>query len=208
MAAVIPLPQQSFSVKRLKSPPVRQPNQATRTREHLTPDEVERLMTAARQAGGRLAERDTLLIMMAYRHGLRASELAGMRWDQIDLKAGLLHVARRKSGSPSTHPLRGPELRGLRGWKRQQEACTSPYVFTSLRGGPTTRRTAHHVVAESAKAAGIEFPVHPHMLRHATGFYLANAGQDTRAIQMYLGHKNIQHTVRYTELASGRFKDF
>jgi type 1 fimbriae regulatory protein FimB/type 1 fimbriae regulatory protein FimE len=98
LAAVIALPQQSFSVKRLKSPPVRQPNQATRTREHLTPDEVERLMTAAHQAGGRLAERDTLLIVMAYRHELRASELAGMRWDQIDLKAGLLHVARRKSG--------------------------------------------------------------------------------------------------------------
>jgi type 1 fimbriae regulatory protein FimB/type 1 fimbriae regulatory protein FimE len=71
-----------------------------------------------------------------------------------------------------------------------------------------TRRTVHYVVAETAKAAGIEFPVHPHMLRHATGFYLANAGQDTRAIQLYLGHKNIQHTVRYTELAAGRFKDF
>ena len=71
-----------------------------------------------------------------------------------------------------------------------------------------TRRTVHHVVAEAARVAGIEFPVHPHMLRHATGFYLANAGQDTRAIQLYLGHKNIQHTVRYTELAAGRFKDF
>jgi Phage integrase family len=88
----------------------------------------------------------------------------------------------------------------LRAWKREQDDAT-PYVFTSLRGGPMTRRTVHHVVAEGAKAAGIEFPVHPHMLRHATGFYLANAGQDTRAIQLYLGHKNIQHTVRYTELA-------
>jgi integrase len=129
-----------------------------------------------------------------------------LRWDQIDLKAGTVHVARLKHGSPSTHPLRGPELRALRVWKREQGDST-PYVFTSLRGGPMTRRTMHHVVAEAAKTAGIEFPVHPHMLRHATGFYLANAGQDTRAIQLYLGHKNIQHTVRYTELASGRFKD-
>jgi site-specific recombinase XerD len=71
-----------------------------------------------------------------------------------------------------------------------------------------TRRTVHHVVAEAGKAAGIEFPVHPHQLRHACGFYLANNGQDTHAIQMYLGHKNIQHTVRYTELSSGRFRDF
>jgi type 1 fimbriae regulatory protein FimB/type 1 fimbriae regulatory protein FimE len=166
------------------------------------------MIIAAHRAGGRLSERDVLLIMMAYRHGLHASELIALRWDQIDLKQGALHVARLKHGSPSTHPLRGPELRALRGWKRRQEACTSPYVFTSLRGGPMTRRTVHHVVAEAAKAAGIEFPVHPHMLRHATGFYLANAGQDTRAIQLYLGHKNIQHTVRYTELASDRFKDF
>jgi integrase len=130
-----------------------------------------------------------------------------LRWDQIDLKAGTLQVARLKHGSASTHPLRDPELRALRSWKREQGEAT-PYVFTSLRGGPMTRRTVHHVVAESARAAGIEFPVHPHMLRHATGFYLANAGQDTRAIQLYLGHKNIQHTVRYTELAAGRFRDF
>ena len=207
MAAIIPLRQSPFWAKRENLPPTRQPNQASRTREYLTPDEVERMITAARHAGGRLAERDALLIMTAYRHGLRASELIALRWDQIDLKAGTLHVARLKHGSASTHPLRGPELRALRAWKRAQGDAT-PYVFTSLRGGPTTRRTVHHVVSEAAKAAGIEFPVHPHMLRHATGFYLANAGQDTRAIQLYLGHKNIQHTVRYTELSANRFKSF
>jgi len=207
IAAVIPFPQTSKWAKRSNPPPTRQPNQATRTREYLTADEVERMIATARKAGGRVGERDALLIMMAYRHGLRASELIALRWEQVDLKAGLLHVARLKHGSPSTHPLRGPELRALRAWKRKQGDATT-YVFTSLRGGPMTRRTAHHVVAAAAKAAGIEFPVHPHMLRHATGFYLANAGQDTRAIQLYLGHKNIQHTVRYTELASGRFKDF
>jgi integrase len=207
MAVVIPIHQTSKCAKRDNQPPVRQCNQVSRTREHLTPEEVERMIVAARHAGGRLAERDALLIMLAYRHGFRASELIALRWDQIDLKAGTLHVARLKHGSPSTHPLRGPELRALRAWKRGQSDPT-PYVFTSLRGGPMTRRTVHHVIAEVAKAAGIGFPVHPHMLRHATGFYLANAGQDTRAIQLYLGHKNIQHTVRYTELASGRFKDF
>ena len=207
MAAMIQLSQTSKWAKRENQPPIRQPNQASRTREYLTPDEVERMITAARRAGGRLAERDALLIMMAYRHGFRASELIALRWDQIDLKAGTLHVARLKHGSPSTHPLRGPELRALRAWKRKQGDAT-PYVFTSLRGGPMTRRTVHHVVAELLRRPASSFRVHPHMLRHATGFYLANAGQDTRAIQLYLGHKNIQHTVRYTELASGRFKDF
>jgi integrase len=79
-----------------------------RTREHLLPDKVERLIIAAHQSSGRVAERDALLIMMAYRHALRASEIAALRWDQIDLKAGMLHVTRLKNGSPSTHPLRGP----------------------------------------------------------------------------------------------------
>jgi type 1 fimbriae regulatory protein FimB/type 1 fimbriae regulatory protein FimE len=207
MAAIIPLPQTSKWAKRENQPPVRQRNDVSRTREYLTSDEVERMIMSARRTDGRVAERNALLIMMAYRHGFRASELIALRWDQIDLKAGTLHVSRLKHGSPSSHPLRGPELRALRAWKREQPD-TAPYVFTSLRGGPMTRRTVHHVVAEAGKAAGIEFPVHPHQLRHACGYYLANNGQDTRAIQQYLGHKNISHTVRYTELSSGRFKDF
>ena len=139
MPAVIPRSQTSFSAKRLKSPPPRRQNKAVRTREHLTPEEVECLIIVVRQTGGRVAERDALLIMMAYRHGLRASELAQLRWDQIDLKAGVFHVTRRKNGSPSTHPLRGPELRALRSWRRQQDEM-APHVFTSLRGGPMTVR--------------------------------------------------------------------
>jgi integrase len=207
MAALIRLDQTLKWAKRLNLPPIRRRNQTSRSREYLTRDEVERMILATRQVGGRMAYRDALLIVMAYRHGLRASELIALRWDQVDLKAGTLHVARLKHGSPSTHPLRGPELRALRAWRREQ-GDTMPYIFTSLRGAPMTRRTVHYVVAEAGKAAGIEFPVHAHMLRHATGYFLANAGHDTRAIQLYLGHKNIQHTVRYTELAAGRFKDF
>jgi len=134
MAAVIELLQSPFWAKRKKQPPVRQPNEASRSREYLTPDEVERMIAAARRTDGRLAERDVLLIVMAYRHGYRASELIALRWDQIDLKAGTLHVARLKHGSSSTHPLRGPELRALRAWKREQPDTPS-YVFTSLRGG-------------------------------------------------------------------------
>jgi integrase len=130
MAAVIEFPK--TSIERDNQPPIRRPNQASRAREYLTPDEVERMIAAARRASGRLAERDALLIMMAYRHGLRASELIALRWDQIDLKAGTLNVARLKHGSPSTHPLRGPELRALRAWKREQCEATH-YVFTSLR---------------------------------------------------------------------------
>jgi type 1 fimbriae regulatory protein FimE len=193
--------------KRRDPPLLRQLNQTSRAREYLTADEVERMILAARQVGGRVASLDALLIVMAYRHSLRASELTALRWDQVDLKAGTLQVARLKHGSPSTHPLRGPELRALRAWKRAQGGAM-PYIFSSLRGALMTRRTVHHVVAEAGKAAGIDFPVHPHMRRHATGYYLADAGQDTRAIQLYLRHRNIQHSVKYTELAADRFKDF
>jgi type 1 fimbriae regulatory protein FimB/type 1 fimbriae regulatory protein FimE len=129
-----------------------------------------------------------------------------LRWDQADLKQGLLHVNRLKNGVASTHPIRGPELRALRQLKRDYQS--SPYVFTTERKGPLTTSTVRKLLTRAGQGAGIDFTVHPHMLRHACGYKLANDGHDTRSIQHYLGHKNIQHTVRYTELASGRFNAF
>ena len=161
-------------------------------------------MLAAAQVG-RHRHRDRTMILLAYRHGFRVSELASLRWDQVDLKQGHLHVTRLKNGTPSTHPLRGPEIRALRRLKRDY---AGPYLFVTERGGPVTTSTVRKLVARAGKKAGIEFPVHPHMLRHATGFYLANEGIDTRAIQHYLGHRQISHTTRYTELAADRFNGF
>lgn len=145
--------------------------------------------------------------MLAFRHGLRVGELVALRWEQVDFKAGLLHVARLKKGTPSTHPLHGPELRALRRLQREQRPSSS-YLFTTERRGPMTTAGVRKLITRIGQKAGFSFRVHPHMLRHATGFYLANSGTDTRAIQQYLGHRNITHTVRYTELAPGRFKDF
>jgi type 1 fimbriae regulatory protein FimB/type 1 fimbriae regulatory protein FimE len=156
--------------------------------------------------GARHQHRDATLILLAYRHGLRVSELVALRWEQADLKAGLLHVNRLKHGVASAHPLRGPELRALRRIQRENAGC--PYLFCSERGGPMTASNVRKLVARGGEEAGLGFPVHPHMLRHACGYKLANDGQDTRALQHYLGHRNIQHTVRYTEMAPGRFKDF
>ncbi len=187
------------------TPPRRVANKDRRGREHLTPAEIDQIIAAAGRIG-RHGHRDATLILIGYRHGLRVSELVSLRWDQIDIKQGLLHVSRLKNGTPSTHPLRGPEIRALRRLQRDQEA--SPYVFTTERGGPLTTSTVRKLVARAGEVAGLGFPVHPHMLRHGTGFKLANAGHDTRAIQHYLGHKNIQHTVRYTELESERFRNF
>ena len=118
-----------------------------------------------------------------------------------------LHVCRAKKGTPATHPILGDELRALRRLQREQ-APKSPFVFTSERGGPFTTAGFARIVAAATRRASLEIKAHPHMLRHACGFKLANDGHDTRALQAYLGHKNIQHTVRYTELSSTRFKGF
>jgi integrase len=185
--------------------PTRLPNAALRTREHLTEAEVERLMNAARR--NRWAHRDATMILTAYRHGLRASELVDLRWDQIEFPAGALHIRRVKQGTPSTHPILGDELRALRRLQREQ-APKSPFVFTSERGAPFSTAGFARMVERAGTEARLGFKAHPHMLRHACGYALANKGHDTRALQSYLGHKNIQHTVKYTELSPMRFKDF
>jgi len=147
------------------------------------------------------------MILVAYRHGLRASELTDLRWDQVDFRTATLHVRRVKQGSPSTHPIIGDELRWLRRLQRDQEP-KSPFVFTSERGSPFTTAGFARMVERAGAEAKLRFKAHPHMLRHACGFALAAKGHDTRALQAYLGHKNIQHTVRYTELSPTRFKTF
>jgi type 1 fimbriae regulatory protein FimB/type 1 fimbriae regulatory protein FimE len=184
--------------------PARRPNKELRSREHLTPKEVERLIDAA--SGNRWGHRDATMILLAYRHGLRASELTDLRWDQVDFNQAVLHVRRAKNGTPSTHPLTGVEMRALRRLKR--ETPDSPFMFVSERGAPFSTAGFGRLIERAAVAAGLEIKAHPHMLRHACGYTLANDGHDTRALQAYLGHKNIQHTVRYTELAPTRFKNF
>jgi len=184
--------------------PHRRPNRELRTREHLTTDEVERLIEAAKT--NRNGHRDSTMVLLAFRHALRAAELVDLRWDQVDFNSAVLHVRRVKNGSPSTHPLSGRELRALR--RLQRESAASPFVFVSERGAPFSPAGFGRMIERAAAAAGLEIKAHAHMLRHACGYALANAGHDTRSLQAYLGHKNIQHTVRYTELAPARFRDF
>jgi len=186
-------------------PPARQKNIDRRPREYLLPDEVDQLLKAAKQTG-RHGHRDQTLILVAYRHGLRVGEVIALRWDMVDLKQGLIHIRRLKNGVASTHPLRGSELRALR--RLQRDYPASPYLFVTERGGPITGASVRRIVSRAGVQAGIPFPVHPHMLRHACGYKLANDGVDTRALQHYLGHRNIQHTTHYTELSPQRFNKF
>ncbi len=180
----------------------RRSNRELRTREHLTPAEVERLIEAAK--ANRQGHRDATMILLAFRHGLRASEVIDLRWDQVDFNQAVLHVRRVKNGTPATHPLTGRQLRALR--KLQRESAGSPFVFVSERGAPFSVSGFRRMIERATKAAGLEIKAHPHMLRHACGYALANQGTDTRTLQAYLGHRNISNTVRYTELAPSRFR--
>jgi integrase len=183
---------------------LRRPNAALRTREHLTAEEVEKLIDSANS--NRQGYRDGLMVLLAFRHGLRAAELVDLRWEQIDFATATLHVRRIKNGTPATHPLTGREMRALR--RHQRESARSAFVFVSERGAPLSAPGFSRMVERAGRAAKLGIKVHAHMLRHACGCALANAGHDTRALQAYLGHRNIQNTTRYTALAEGRFARF
>ena len=175
-------------------------------KDFLTEAEMKQFLAAARQ--GRHGARDYCLMLMAYRHGLRVSELIDIRLKDLDLETGRLFV-RRLKGSLSTHqPLEGNELRALRAWLRERDKYPhggANYLFLSERG-VLTRQAINYLTGQIGERAQLNCKVNPHMLRHSTGYYLANKGNDTRLIQDYLGHKNIAHTVRYTRTAAVRFE--
>jgi len=185
--------------------PDRVPNAEMRSREYLTPAEIEKLIKAAKE--GRWGLRDACLIIVAYRHGLRAVEAANLEWSQVEFgRSASLHVRRAKKGKPAVHPIRGDELRMLTALRR--EYPDSVYVFTTERGTPFTTDAINRLVKIIGQRARLSLPVHFHMLRHSCGYKLANDGIDTRAIQDWLGHVSITHTTRYTALSQTRFKDF
>ncbi len=187
----------------LRRVPGRPKNLDVRSREYLTLEEVKDLMKAAGDIG-RHRLRDRTLVLIMFRHGLRVSEAVDLRWDQVDFKIGSIHVNRLKNGKSATHYLEGDELRALRRLRR--EYPHGPFIFVTERGGPLMRSTVNKLIERAGRNAEMEFPVHPHMLRHACGYYLANKGIDTRTIQDFLGHVSITHTVRYTELSPDKFK--
>jgi integrase len=174
-------------------------------REYLTEREVDELCDAARQRG-RYGHRDATMILLAFRHGLRVSELIALRWEQVDLAAGRLQVIRRKGSDDSVQPLSGVEIRALRRVKREQGAG-SRYLFLTERGAPMTANGFFKMLTRAAESVGMD-GVHPHLLRHACGFKLVNQGVDTRTLAAYLGHRQIANTARYTKMDARRFDGF
>jgi len=180
-----------------------------RTREHLTQEEVQKLLTATKKEGlSRNPERDHCLLFLMVRHGLRVSEACGLRVSQVDIESRVLHVARLKQGLSTTHPLRGDEIRAIKAWltERARMKPETEAFFLSERRGPLSRKTVWFMIGRYGKRAGLSVDAHPHMLHHACGFALADQGADTRLLQDYLGHRNIQHTVKYTATNPARFE--
>jgi site-specific recombinase XerD len=172
-------------------------------RNFLTELEVKRLLDSARH--GRYGTRDYLMVLLTYRHGLRVSELIDIRLRDLDINAARIHVRRRKGSLSTIQPIEGDELRAIRAYMRERGDTKVPYLLLSERG-PLTRQAVNYLLKVIGQRARLEIKIHPHMLRHSTGYYLANKGFDTRLIQDYLGHKNISHTVKYTRTAASRFE--
>jgi type 1 fimbriae regulatory protein FimB/type 1 fimbriae regulatory protein FimE len=171
----------------------------------LTPAEVAALLKAAHQSG-RYRLRDEVAVMLAYRHGLRATELVSLQWSQIDLKGATISIMRAKGGMSTQHPLRAIELRLL--GKLRKESPETAYVLMTERGTPWSTSNFRKVLQRLATVAKIPISVNPHALRHACGFKLAADGVDTRGLSHYLGHRSLQSTERYTAQSAHRFKDF
>ncbi len=176
-------------------------------RKHLTQSEVERLLLRSKE--GSNPERDYCLIYMSYIHGFRVSEACQLRLSDMDLQAKSLYIRRLKNGLSTNHPLLGNEIRAIRAWlkvRKRLQGAESEWLFLSREGRPLSRQRVYQIINQLGEKANIAVASHPHMLRHACGFALADRGIDTRLIQDYLGHRNIRHTVAYTASNAERFE--
>jgi Site-specific recombinase XerD len=176
-------------------------------RKHLTETEVEKLLMAAK--GSSNPERDYCLVYMSFVHGFRVSETSQLRLSDVDFQAENLFIRRLKNGFSTNHPLLENEIKAIRAWLAVRDSmpgAEGDWLFLSRRGKPLSRQRIYQLICQFGEMAGISVPSHPHMLRHACGFALADRGTDTRLIQDYLGHKNIRHTVHYTASNPERFE--
>jgi type 1 fimbriae regulatory protein FimB/type 1 fimbriae regulatory protein FimE len=190
--------------KKATGPPRRKKNTDYRGREHLDEMEVDELRKAAAQLG-RHGERDSTMILIAFHHALRCSELVRLRWDRVYLEKEDIWIVRCKGSKSGMHPLYPDDLKALRklgpdkkGWVFKSESKLEP--------GAVSESGFQKIVARAGELAGFDFPVHPHMLRHACGYWMHKEGHDIRTIQEWMGHVSIQNTQLYTALDTDHFR--
>jgi type 1 fimbriae regulatory protein FimB/type 1 fimbriae regulatory protein FimE len=172
---------------------------------HLEEEEVKQLMTAARQLG-RNGHRDATMILLAFHHGLRASEVCHLRWDHVYLDRQDVFITRCKGSKSGMHLLFPDDITALKKLGPERTG----YVFRSeakADPGPVSESGFHKIVNRAGKAAGLGSKVHPHMLRHACGFWLRRQRHDVLDIQQWLGHVNIQNTQRYTAAGPDHWRE-
>lgn len=177
-------------------------------RKHLTRHEVGQILRTADR--GIHFERDYCMIQMCFLHGLRVSELCSLRLSDLDLGGRAVYVRRLKNSLSTQHPLFDEEFPALRRWlnvRGRWRDADSDWLFLSQKGGQLSRHQVRLLLKRYGELAGVSIPAHPHMLRHGCGYALADLGKDTRLIQDYLGHRNIQHTVIYTATNTLRFQN-
>lgn len=191
----------------------RLPNEKFRSREHLLPSEVDSLLEAAKEQS-RYPARDYALLLMMFRHGLRAVEAAMLEWRDVDLSQNNIYIRRVKGSQSGVHPLEPDEQEAILKIRQTDvfqifvnERKRSFLIPAKIPGRADKATGISRIVERIGKATGLGIKIHAHMLRHSCGYWLANEGYDTRLIQDYLGHKNIQHTVKYTQLNPERFRE-
>lgn len=179
-------------------------------RRFLTKHEISALLSSTLE--GANPERNHCLIMMAFIHGFRASELLRLKISDLDLRGRVLNVSRLKNGFSTQHPILNSEVKAIKRWMKvrwhilNEADVDEGWLFVSGKGKPLSRQQFYNILSVNGKRAALSLNPHPHMLRHACGYALADNGVDTRLIQDYLGHRNIRHTVRYTAANSARFE--
>ncbi|MEL5558463.1 tyrosine-type recombinase/integrase [Serratia ureilytica] len=174
-----------------------------KNRLYLTLQETERILRATESA--RQGLRDRGMILMGFYHGLRVSELTGLKLEDVDFIGARIYIRRLKNGFSTVHPLQPEELRLLRLWMEYRPPSEGGWLFPGAKGQRLSRQYVYRQLRRYGEIAGLPLRVHPHMLRHACGYELAEQGMDTRLIQDYLGHRNIRHTVHYTAGNAARF---
>ena len=171
-----------------------------KTLQFLTQNELKALLTKAKTE----SPRDYCMILLAYRHGLRATEACNISVESLDLEAQNIRCERGKGSISNWQQLADDEIKAIKAWLKKRPKSTNPCLFISRKGTPVSRSQFFRLFKNLAEQTGLAPEKrHPHILKHSIGTHLANAGVPPQVIQNRLGHRNIQNTMVYMTISSG-----